>query len=181
MISYFFRFFVIFLIVCFHCTRTLGDSPAPPRDWVKTTENEKYILVMLASEQWADKDPEIRKRYKYSGLYRNNCSQAPLWKINWYAFDAIPSSDGRHLIRMGPWASSIHQLALAFYKNGELIKNYRIKDLVHDESQLIFTVSHFFWKTSCQFNDQQSALTLKTVDNRSYRFSIETGEILSEN
>ena len=168
----------ISVAVLFLYAQAFADSPAPPRDFKKVTENKEYVFVMLAPDGWAKRDPDIRKVYKQSGLYKNDGSSTPLWTVDWYTFEVFPSSDGEHLIRMGPWASSTHQLALSFHKNGKEIKNYRIKDLVHDESKLSRTVSHFFWRSELKYDDKHTVLFLKTRDDQVYRFSAKTGEIL---
>jgi len=156
----------------------IADTPAPPRDYTKITENEKYVFVMLAPpERWSQKDPDIRKVYKQSGLYKNDGSATPLWVVYWYSFEVYPSSDGKHVVRMGPWASSTEQLAVAFYENGKEIKQYLIKDLVHNELKLAYTVSHFFWRSDLRFDDKKGVLFLKTKDDQTYLFSIKTGEI----
>jgi len=168
----------ISMIVFFLSTQAFADSQALPRDFTIVTENKAYIFVMLAPDGWAEHDAAIRSIYKQSGLYKNNGSQTPLWTVDWYAFEIFPSSDGKHLIQMGPWASSTEQLALSFHKNGREIKHYRIKDLVRDEAQLPHTVSHFFWRSELTYDDQHAILFLKTRDNQAYRFSVKTGEIL---
>jgi hypothetical protein len=155
-----------------------ADTPARPRDFKRVTENKEYVFVMLAPDGRSPHDSEIRRVYKRSGLYKNDGSSTPLWTIDWYAFEVFPSSDGEHLIRMGPWAGSTQQLALSFHKKGREIKSYRIKDLIHDESKLKHTVSHFFWKSEVKFDDKQSMLFLKTIDHQAYKFSAKTGEIL---
>lgn len=158
-----------------------ADTPAPPRDYIKETENGKYVFVMLAPpERWSQKDPAIRKTYKESGLYSNDGSSKPLWTVYWYSFEVYPSSDGKHIVRMGPWASSTDQLALAFYENGKDLKQYFIKDLVRDELKLRYTVSHFFWKSDLKFNDKEDTISLKTTDGQSYLFSVKTGEIIKD-
>jgi hypothetical protein len=159
----------------------MADSEAPPRDYVKETPNGKYVFVMLAPELWSrfGSNSTIRQKYTQSGLYRNDGSTTPLWTVNWYSFAVFPGSDGVHLVQMGPWASDIEQLAVAFHKNGALLKAYRIKDLVRDESKLNYTVSHFFWRTSLDYDDKKGLLFLKTTDGTNYRFSVKTGEIES--
>jgi len=158
-----------------------SDTPAPARDYTKVTENGEYVFVMLAPpEGWSEKNPGIRKTYMQSGLYKNDGSTAPLWVVYWYAFGVYPSSDGRHLVRMGPWASSTDQLALSFHENGKEIKQYLIRDLVRDEKKLRYTVSHFFWNSELRFNDKEGTIFLKTTDGRTYLFSVKTGEILPE-
>lgn len=168
----------ISVAVFFLYAQASADSPAPPRDFKKVTENKEYVFVMLASDEWAEHDAAIRSVYKQSGLYQNDGSSTPLWTVDWYAFEVFPSSDGEHLIQIGPWASSTEQLALSFHKNGEEIKKYRIKDLVRDESKLTHTVSHFFWRSELKYDDKHTVLLLKTRDNQVYRFSATTGEIL---
>ena len=162
----------------FLCAQTLADTPARARDFTKVTENKEYVFVMLARDGRTEHVPKIRNVYKHSGLYKNDGSSIPLWTVDWYAFEVFPSSDGKHLIRMGPWAGSTLQLALSFHKNGKEIKSYRIKDLVRDESKLKHTVSHFFWRSELRYDDKQGVLFLKTIDNQVYRFSAKTGEIL---
>lgn len=162
----------------FFCSHVCADSPAPPRDFKKVTENKEYIFVMLAPYEWGEHDSEIRELYKQSGLYRNDGSSTPLWTVDWYAFEVFPSSDGEHLIQMGPWASSTNELALSFHKNGKQIKKYQIKNLVHDESKLMHTVSHFFWRSEVKYDDKNMVLFLKTTDNQTYKFSAKTGKII---
>lgn len=50
-------------------------------------------------------------------------------------------------------------------------------DLVIDESRLAHTPGHFFRHSSLRYDDKRGLLFLKTKDDRSYRFSIKTGEI----
>lgn len=159
----------------------IADTPAPPRDYTKITENGEYVFVMLAPPgRWSDKRYEIREKYRESGLYKNDGSVTPLWVVHWYSFSVYPCSDGKHIVRMGPWASSTDQLALAFYENGKEIKQYLIKDLVRDEKKLRYTVSHFFWRSDQQFNDKEGTMSVKTTDGQEYLFSVTTGEIIKD-
>jgi hypothetical protein len=158
--------------------RTMADTPAPPRDYTKETENGAYVFVMLAPERWQAIDASaVKKPYPRSGLYKNDGSATPLWTVSWYSFEVYPSSDGRHVVRMGPWASDTSDLAVSFYRDGKQIKAYAIGDLVHDITKLRYTVSHFFWRKSLRYDDKQGLLFLTTTDGRDYRFSVKTGEI----
>lgn len=158
-----------------------ADSPAPPRDYKKVTENNEYVFVMLAPDEWVKhQDSATKAIYKQSGLYRNDGSTTPLWVVYWYAFEVYPSSDGKHLVRMGPWASSVEQLALSFHRNGEEIRSYRIRDLIRDETKLSRTVSHFFWRSELRYDDKKGSVFLKTKDNQTYWFSVNSGEIQQE-
>jgi hypothetical protein len=167
-----------------------ADSARAPYDYVTEVGGGKYQFVMLANQGDSlfdpgvpddvgiiDTDQEIRKFYQHSGLYLSG-QITPLWTLSWYAFTVFPASDGDHLVRLGPWASSTEQLALSFYSRGVEIKRYLIQDLVKDQSMLQNTVSHFFWKTEDRYDDVAQFFYLKTVDGRRYKFSILTGEIV---
>jgi hypothetical protein len=178
-ISKIIRILQLSVAVLFLHAQAFADSPAPPHDFKTVTENKKYVFVMLVPDGWAGQhDLKMRRVYKQSGLYKNDGSSTPLWIVDWYAFEVYPSSDGEHLIRMGPWASSTDQLALSFHKKGKDIKSYRIKDLVRDDSKLGYSASHFLWWSELKYDDTRTVLFLRTRDNRAYRFSAETGEIL---
>ena len=169
---------ILGLGLIFSAASALADSPAPPRDYTKITENGEYIFVMLRPDDPSIKSQsDLRENYKISGLYRNDGSGEPLWAVDWYAFGVIPSSDGKHLIRWGPWASTTDQLALSFYEDGNEIKRYLIWELVCDETKLKRSVSHFQWVSESSYDDNQGTLYLKTSDEREFRFSIATGEI----
>ncbi len=166
-----------------------ADSARAPYDYVQEVAGGKYVFVMLAKPGHdlfdsgapddvgvIDPDKEIRKTYKQSGLYLAN-QTTPRWTVSWYAFTVFPASDGDHLVRIGPWASSTEQLALSFYSRGVEIKRYLIQDLVKDQSRLRNTVSHFFWIAKDHYDDKTQLFHLKTVDGQNYVFSILTGEI----
>jgi hypothetical protein len=168
----------------------IADQARPPYDYVKDVPGGKYVLVMLARQDVNPFDPgapddagvvsqdgNIRSKWPQSGLYRAG-SKAPLWTIPWYAFTVYPASDGKHLVRMGPWASSADQLAIAFYAKGEPIRTYLVRDLVRDTTRLRHTVSHFFWMAEHHYDDKARIFHLKTVDGIKYRFSVTTGEII---
>lgn len=168
-----------------------ADRARAPYDYVTEVGNGKYLFVMLATQSHGldagapddvgviETDSSLRKRYKESGMYLPG-RKAPLWTVSWYSFEVYPASDGDHLVRLGPWASSVDQLALAFYSKGSEIKRYLIRDLIRDPAKVHPTVSHFFWMESHHFDDAGQVFHLKTVEGKSYSFSITNGELLKE-
>lgn len=169
------------------CGMLQADQARPPFDYVMPVAGGRYVLAMLAERGSGLLDPgapddvgviershRIRARYPQSGLYAGD-SGTPLRTLAWYAFTVHPSADGDHLVRMGPWASSPNQLALAFYSRGQLIKEYRIRDLVIDSDKFRHTASHIFWVAEQRFDDGRKRFHLKTVDGREYSFSLLTG------
>jgi hypothetical protein len=100
-----------------------------------------------------------------------------LWTIDWYAPGVTPVSDGIHMILSGPWASSMGDLAFAFYRNGQEIKSYKISDLVKG-GRLPRSVSHFTWRDKVEYQESKGNLYVSTLGvGHSYNFSITTGEI----
>jgi hypothetical protein len=161
--------------------QAFADSIAPPKDYKVVTENSEFVFIMLVPEQsvrWATLNPDIRNTYSKSGLYRNDGSNTPLWTIDWYAYSVMPVSDGIHMIRSGPWASSMDDLAFAFYRNGQELKSYKVKDQVKREWLLPRSVSHFTWRDKVEYQESKGNLYVSTLGvGHSYNFSITTGEI----
>jgi hypothetical protein len=157
--------------------QAFADSPAPLPDFKQVTENKQYVFVMIAPGEWVRPDPGIRRVYKQSGLYRNDGSTTPLWVVDWYAFDVIPSSDGHHLIRLEPRGASMNELAVSFHRDGIEIKKYLIRDLIRDESRLAHTASRIVWMSEVKYDDERGILFLKTRDDQTYRFPVQTGQM----
>ena len=124
--------------------------------------------------------------YPASGLYRNDGSVEPLWTVDWFG-GAIVSTDGVHLVRTGrktglfyfTGGSSYHQLAVGFYRSGQLLKTYSVADLVADPQDLIYTASHVFWERAIALDEEAGQLYLATLSGEEYYFNLSDGEIAS--
>jgi hypothetical protein len=168
-----------------------GDSPVPPFSYKKPSPNGLYVFVMIApvpldsdAKRWIEEKAaeisEIRRVYSRSGLYRNDGSTEPLWTIDWYAHYIEVGSDGIHLIRMGPWASSTDTEALSFFANGELMRTYEVRDLVSTSLLLPHSVSHFQWLDESNVDEGRQEFTVRTLDGNRFVFDMRTGQIVSE-
>ena len=167
-----------------------ADSEAPPHSYLKVSPGGQYVFAMIVPgpvehevrlhPDAAARIRELRQVYPRSGLYRRNGSPEPLWTVDWYAFEVDVASDGVHLVRHGPWASSTDQEALSFFANGALLRSYKIRKLVDHPSMLEYTVSHFFWRASGRFDDARLEYKLRTRDWNRFTFDARTGEISSE-
>lgn len=171
-----------------------GDEEALPRDYSQVTENGQYVFVMLPTKQgwfdFVDEDKKLRDKYPQSGLYRNDGSTTPLWAVDWHAGEVYPSSDGKHLVEMGPWARvwdekdlepggpALKQLAVAFHENGKLLKEYTIGEVVDDAKKLPKTVSHFGWKKDVELDEGLGRFTVTTLEGKRFVFDITSGEIV---
>jgi hypothetical protein len=167
-----------------------ADIPLPPYSYRQVSPDGQYVLVMVApvsseedpegwNEDLADDIREIRRLYTRSGLYRNDGSAEPLWTVDWYAHRVDIASDGVHLVRHGPWASSTKQEALSFFAAGVLLRSYRIRDLVDNPLLMRRSVSHFFWEKKGRFDDAGLEYHLKTMDGNRFTFDLRSGEIVS--
>jgi hypothetical protein len=165
---------LILILVFLSCfSSALADRPAAQKHYKKLSGNGRYVFVMLSPRRH-----EVFENYEMSGLYINDGSEAPLWKIHWYAFLVEVASDGKHLVRLGPWASSDDQEAISFFANGYLIRTYKIKELVSFPFLMPHSVSHFRWRAGEKLYDDKRLFSITTLHGDHYVFDITTGEII---
>ena len=153
----------------------LADSPAPPEPYLLESADGSLRFVMLP---WYEYSLEVDNQiYKQSGLYNADDATTPLWTIDWYSF-SVYLSDGSYLVRPGGWAGSFREPAVTFYKGGIVIREVTIRELVKDESSVIETVSHFFWRRGTTFYPSKNYYEIETSERARYLFDITTGEAL---
>jgi hypothetical protein len=148
--------------------------------------NGKYVFVMLTkSSDKAGKVDTLKKHFSHSGLYRTNGSQKSLWRINWYASEVHVSSDGEHLVRIGRadvasmnGKPNMAQLAIAFYKNGNLTKKYLVGDLVSDPARLPKSAAGFQWQKRIAFDDETKRLEVTLVTGQNKIFAVNSGNMV---
>ena len=128
-----------------------ADKEAIPSSFVVTSEYGQSFFKMIPSKgKWQENKYVTTKEafgVAYSIDEEGNLKE--LWKTSgWYSSELYLSLDGQFLVRMGPWNKG-HEpnnsdLAVAFYKNGNLLKEYSVIDLVKDKSKIQPTTSHYF-------------------------------------
>ena len=101
--------------------------------------------------------------------------------MNFYSSEVILADDGRHLIAFGPWAMDMTDLAVSFYEEGRLLKEYRVLDLI-DPDKVQRTVSHLFWKeadnvSASRLSEDQKTFTVRMIDGTERVFDVATGEL----
>ena len=160
-----------------------ADSEAPPRPYITASKYGRYYFKMIPDKQ------DRYNRENGSGIcfkVTPDLTDKIIWKtIGWYSFRTHLSDDGKYLVRMGNWPRgselSGEDLAVAFYKEGQLIKSYSTKDLVKDRSAIEITVSHYSWLSEIKNLEPFSyRFTIVTKDNIEYIFNIENGKIISQ-
>jgi hypothetical protein len=176
----------LFITLAISPGQVFADSPAPLRDFVEESKNGEYVFVMLACEQdtsafnqlgGVKEDTGIRQKYRHSGLYTKTSSGKPLWTFDWNAYGVVVSDDGHHVARFGPWprADNYDELAIAFYRDGQVIKTYVVNDLINDAARLDRSVSHYMWAESAWFDETTNKIFINTYDDQKYAFDIATG------
>jgi len=127
-----------------------------------------------------------------------NGKQQELYRVEgWYSFEIYLSDDGTYLVQMGPWSSGSEpendDLAVAFFKNGKMLKSYSTVDLVKDPTKVVPTTGHYFWQAPSPLDDSidpveamkllsrldyEKRFNISTIDGWTYIFDATTGAIL---
>jgi hypothetical protein len=182
---------VLFLAIA---SRVCGDSPKPGYLYVSTPREAPVFFVMAPPDYTAPIDVREHnpKLEGFGVAYRvlPDGSVRALWTIEgWYSFTVFLSSDGKYLVAMGPWnlgdGPKEGDLAVAFYREGALLKRYWTNQLVEDRSRVTRTASHYRWLKGDSFEgcggglhlDWDNKFYLTTIDGIAYTFDVTTGEI----
>jgi len=177
--SYSSRMLVVPLLILFPYF-AWADSIAAPYSYVAVAKHGHYYFKMTPDQD--DRKGGSGTCYKVT----SKDSDEVLWRSHgWYAYSVYLSNHGEYLIRMGDSAKghklSDKDLAVAFYKEGKLLKRYSTKDLVKKAYAIKKTFSHYVWKADYPiFNAYQQQFQLTTIDKIEYIFNITNGEIVSQ-
>jgi hypothetical protein len=166
------------------------------------TPDQNHALVLIPPVDPKHPDDAIqraiRERYPAgSGLYRAGDPSAPVWAVDWYAYEAFPANDARSVVRMHgdsilsrhflaghrlPDAQVAEQLAgpgLSFYRDGKLLRTYAVNELVADPDRLPHTMQHVLWLAGGTVTADGTRFVLLTQDSRRLTFDLATGDLLS--
>lgn len=177
-----------------------ADVPRGPFAYVATSSSGKYYFEMLPP-QW---ESGVRKNDGFGIAYQllRDGTNKEMWRTDgWYSLEVFLSEDGSHLVRVESeilgHEPSCNDLAVAFYENGKLLKQYSTADLVRDKTKVVATVSYYRWQASdvdrrqemvsgVKVKDElaeprllwwEKTFRLKTCDGIVYVFDITTGNI----
>ena len=159
-------------------TTGYADSIAPNREYTASSDNRRFYITMVPSEPYEQKGSG-------QAFEAGKQPAAVVWEVDWFARKVFLANDGSHLVRKGPWASKLDlsDLAVAFYRNGSLLKEYAVVDLLNNPHTIMRTASHYFWLSQDRnklfgFIEDNTTFTLTTIEEKTYLFDVETGEIL---
>ena len=173
-----------------HC-----DTPATPLPYVTSSREGRYFFRMMPRNGGTDQKHDgygIAFRVQFDG------SDREVWRTEgWFSFQVFLSDDGHSLVALGPWGYGREpkqdDLAVAFYYEGKLIREYSTDELVDDHTAVLASTSHYFWlaRDRLHFSDTSAGeheprftrpdrFQLKTIDGITYIFRTETGEIVEK-
>ena len=182
------KFFVVMMVMLFFAASPAALFADDDQSYEQLSPNGKYLFVMLTkTPAKVGRVDTLKSKYDYSGLYKANRPAKPLWRVNWYSKSVHVSSDGIHLVRMGrPLVEAMNgkpdmaQLALAFYKNGNLLRRYFIKDIISKPSKLVKSGKGFQWQKRIAFDDESGKLSVTLITGQTKVFSVKTGNIIPD-
>ena len=174
---------ILFILIIFMIA--MGNMPISanyqtiPSDYTRVTHDKNYIFVMLSPYE-GGQNPEVRAKYNQSGLYHLHDNTTPIWTISWYARRVHLSRNGKYLARLEPEVKlfKYNELAIGFYENGELLKQYVANDLIALPILLPYRDPPDYWIKSENHNFPIYELNIKTTTGRKYTFDMKTGNII---
>ncbi len=171
-----------FILLTAFSGRALADKEKVNDQYSVTSPNGKFVIEMIPSSNFG----EAGKGFAFATADAQR--KDTLWRVNWFAKKVFLADDGSRLIRFGPWAKDKRGLtdnAISFYKQGKVLKQYLVKDLVKDKKSISATVSHYTWE-SCDsavvsgLSKDFKTYTLVTTDRMMYVFNTMTGKIIKK-
>ncbi|MEA9356253.1 hypothetical protein SHI21_08570 [Bacteriovorax sp. PP10] len=182
--------FISLLSFLFIIDSTFADSVHRSQYIINFSEDGKLVYI-----NWLDYKKNIIVDSDYAGKYKfsedefslANYPQNGLYlvkdrKFLWRLEDdssGVPLNDQEHLVGGGPWASSVKDKAFSLYRNGKLIKTFKIEDFCSDQSSFVHTTSHFFWMKEYKLDNSKKQITFFTC-KKDYSIDIPTGEVRFE-
>jgi hypothetical protein len=181
----------------------MADDFAPPEPAKIEIDDGNMVFFMTPPEYESE-------GYLPTGLYYNTESPELIYLVTpglgigsysyFNEFNTFMSDDGMYFAHLPipfqfdvpddevPFFDSgnkVDAIALEFYVNGNLVRSYKVSELVRDYTQLRFSVTMIDWldfgnfDAVCHYNSDTKTLSIITIDEIAYIFDISTGEILN--
>ena len=158
-----------------------ADSEAGNRVYVKSSEHGSLYAKSVPDDMHGSVGQTL--------IYRvDNNDDVLVYTFDWYSPEIYLLSNGMSLVRLGSWPrgheSNKEDLAIAFYKDGKLLKEYSTWDISNLGYKAQRSVSHYTlfaerlgyrWMVS---NDY--AFDIKMHDSTILSFNITNGKILTK-
>lgn len=203
MVSYHFGMRTFVLLLLASGSAFANEKPiAYPVPSEFASRNGAYLLALIPPKSDDPNRKEnavharLRQKYATGGLYRADDLSKPIWPVDWFDYEAIPSDDGKHLVRIHgendqwrhyktdrrlPEDTVLEQLsapAISFYRNGELLRTYTVRELVGRPDNLPHSMRYILWYAGGVITQDDRQFVLMTQDERQTFFDLETGAIV---
>jgi hypothetical protein len=178
------KYLILVIYILFGYLMGFADEEIASHPYLIQSINGKYYFKMVPTKgKYIGDRKGIGYAYEISA---DSCDKI-LWKVSdWYSFKTFLSHDGVYLIRLGNWPRgnkpSKEDLAIAFYKNGKLLKPYSTLEIITDENNIGKTKSHYkYMKGDAGFiQPYEYKFEITTIDNYVYVFNAKTGKQISK-
>lgn len=169
-----------------------ADSFFPPCPYVvKSADGTKHFVMLTKpsepdcekrSKDEAAAGKALREKYKSSGVYENGDPAKPLWTFDeeWWLVGAHVANDGSHVVQTGSLGRHPSVSAFTIYKDGKILRSFKVDEFVRDESAINYTTSTIQWSKKLYLDDRNSTFNVETNDGLSYSIDLVTGKILND-
>jgi hypothetical protein len=186
------------LLLLFSMTTAYADEPPPPpRPWRRDLGNGLVFHYRPEPDHYSPhrfpySAPTFEAQgYPQTGLYLNG---ELVYTVDVHIWGALYfSNDGMSFLEVDWWVGAsgdpgVHVRyrepvgsAVRFFNQGELVHVFEVPDLVHNQSRLIFSVSHAQWDYQGErvHNRENETFQVTTRDGRIITFDLTNGLIQS--
>src|SRR3990167_1569521 len=131
---------IYFLLISLHGQYIFADDEAGNKMYVKSSECGQYYAKSIPEESYGFKGKTLIFKV-------DKDSDELVQTYDWYAPQIYIFDNGLSIVRLGPWprgqkASQDHS-AIAFFKNGRLLKDYSTLDIAGSEDNVERSISHY--------------------------------------
>ncbi len=190
--------FFVALVSLLWFTSSFADHERRPVPLVFASEPEgDAVFAMVPAKVGANRKVSQEAYGVAYRLTRDGTLKELYRTKGWYSFKVFVSADGKYLVQletrpMGHRPHPDHQ-AIAFYKDGKLLKRYSTAELMKDPAKVRASVSYYEWLAADMSEDLGevqargvqpgldyfNGFSLHTVDGWTYRFDATTGDLKS--
>lgn len=173
---------IILLIFLLIASGVQAYFPSEPVPYAIEFDNGEIFIM---TDKYPKDDMYIQNSlgipYKKSGLYYKDSTTEMKWTFDFYAYEneLFYLEDAEHFARINgePIVIMSDEIGLSFYRNGELVKQYTVKQLTNRFREVRELVGNTcFWVSGSKIINEELHLT--NIEGQTYIFNMKTGEIV---